>query len=133
MNFMRMLAVSKNIFKRLRHDRRTIGMIVLMPIIFMVLFGFTFAGEPKEVPVIVVNLDEGITMNTTTASTINTVTNPSISFSLFYGRHDKMGAAQPHDGDLGPRFDFVAAVAFGPPLFLTHPHAACVREVVDLL
>ena len=60
MNRRRTLAVSLNIFRRLRHDPRTIGMIVMMPIIFIVLFGITFAGEPNNVPVVVVNLDGGI-------------------------------------------------------------------------
>ncbi len=65
MNVRRTLAVTMNIFKRLRHDPRTIYMIVMMPIIFIVLFGFTFAGEPSHVPTVVVNLDQGVKLDTT--------------------------------------------------------------------
>jgi len=54
--------VAANVFRRLRHDRRTVGMIVMMPIIFMVLFGFAFAGEPKNVDTIVVNMDRGASL-----------------------------------------------------------------------
>jgi ABC-2 type transport system permease protein len=37
-------------------------MIVMMPIIFIVLFGVTFAGEPNNIPVIVVDIDDGISL-----------------------------------------------------------------------
>ena len=55
-------AVASNVFNRLRHDKRTLGMIVMMPVIFMVLFGFAFAGEPKNVAMIVVNDDRNISI-----------------------------------------------------------------------
>jgi ABC-2 type transport system permease protein len=66
MKVQRILTVTKYLFKRLHHDRRTIGMIVMMPIIFMVLFGTTFSGEPNNVPTIVVNLDQGVSLDATT-------------------------------------------------------------------
>ncbi len=56
----RILAMARNILLRLVHDRRTLGMILVMPIIFMGLFGFAFAGEPEDIGIIVVNLDTGI-------------------------------------------------------------------------
>ncbi|MFQ6128262.1 MAG: ABC transporter permease [Thermoplasmata archaeon] len=55
----RILAMARNIFLRLLHDRRTLGMIFIMPIIFMGLFGFAFAGEPEDINTIVVNHDTG--------------------------------------------------------------------------
>ena len=55
-------AVASNVFNRLRHDKRTLGMIVMMPVIFMVLFGFAFAGEPKNVAMIVVNDDSNLSI-----------------------------------------------------------------------
>jgi ABC-2 type transport system permease protein len=54
------LAMAKNISLRLLHDRRTLGMIFIMPIIFMGLFGFAFAGDPENIDTIVVNHDTGI-------------------------------------------------------------------------
>ena len=54
------LAMARNIMLRLVHDRRTLGMIFIMPIIFIGLFGFAFAGEPEDIGTVVVNLDTGI-------------------------------------------------------------------------
>lgn len=53
------LAMARNISLRLLHDRRTLGMIFIMPIIFMGLFGFAFAGDPENIDTIVVNHDTG--------------------------------------------------------------------------
>lgn len=58
----RILAMARNILLRLVHDRRTLGMIFVMPIIFIGLFGFAFAGEPEDIGTIVVNLDTGIAL-----------------------------------------------------------------------
>lgn len=59
------LAVTKNNFRQLSHDRRTVGMIVMMPILFIILFGFTFAGEPENIRTMLVDADEGaeVTVN----------------------------------------------------------------------
>lgn len=54
------LAIAKNNFRQIGHDRRTVAMIVVMPILFILLFGFTFAGEPENIRTIVVNEDEGV-------------------------------------------------------------------------
>jgi ABC-2 type transport system permease protein len=54
------LAITINNFRQISHDRRTVGMIVIMPILFILLFGFTFAGEPENIRTIVVNEDEGV-------------------------------------------------------------------------
>lgn len=54
------LAIAKNNFRKIRHDRRTLGMIIVMPLMFMFLFGFTFAGEPTNVRTILVNEDLGV-------------------------------------------------------------------------
>lgn len=54
------LAIANNNFRKIRHDRRTLGMIIIMPLMFMFLFGFTFAGEPTNIRTILVNEDEGV-------------------------------------------------------------------------
>jgi ABC-2 type transport system permease protein len=43
----------------LKHDKRTVGFLVLMPLFLIALFGYTFGGSVKDVPIIVVNLDQG--------------------------------------------------------------------------
>ncbi|MCX6651327.1 MAG: ABC transporter permease [Methanomassiliicoccales archaeon] len=60
MNAKRMLAVTRKVLRSLKHDRRTVGFLVLMPIFMIAIFGFTFGGEVKGVEVYVVNLDEGV-------------------------------------------------------------------------
>lgn len=59
----RSIIIARNILLRIRHDRRTLVMIVMMPLLFMFLFGYTFAGEPENVKVIVVNDDAGVLMS----------------------------------------------------------------------
>jgi len=60
MRLSRVVAMARNVLLRLIRDRRTLGMIFIMPIIFIGLFGFAFAGEPEEIKTIVVNHDSGI-------------------------------------------------------------------------
>ena len=59
MNAKRTFAVTRKVLRSLRHDRRTVGFLVLMPIFMIAIFGFTFGGEVKDVEVYVVNLDQG--------------------------------------------------------------------------
>jgi len=57
----RAFAVSHRLLGELRHDRRSMIFITLMPIIAMSLFGFTFTGTVQDINVAVVNLDAGVT------------------------------------------------------------------------
>ncbi len=52
-------AVAKNVLRQIRRDRRTLAMIVLGPLVIMVLFGYSFAGEPHDIGFAVVNDDSG--------------------------------------------------------------------------
>ncbi len=58
MKLQRALVVAKKNLRSLRHDRRTVGFLVLMPLLMITVFGYTFGGDPKELPVYVVNLDQ---------------------------------------------------------------------------
>lgn len=60
MEFARALAITKRIFRGLKHDRRTLGLIVLAPLLAMFIFGVAFSGNVEDVKVIVVNSDEGV-------------------------------------------------------------------------
>lgn len=55
----RAFAITKRIFRGLRHDPRTVALIVIAPILAMTLFGIAFSGEVEDVDVVVVNFDEG--------------------------------------------------------------------------
>ncbi len=53
----RILAVAKKNLRSLKHDKRTIGFLVLMPLLMITIFGYTFGGNVRNVDVYVVNLD----------------------------------------------------------------------------
>jgi ABC-2 type transport system permease protein len=59
MNLHRMLAVARKTLRALKHDRRTAGFLVFMPLFMIALFGYTFGGDLKDVDVFVMNLDAG--------------------------------------------------------------------------
>ncbi len=68
MNMQRAVAVAKRVFIDLKRDRRTLGMIVIVPILFMLAFGFVFQGDVKDVRVLVVNDDTGGGLGNTSVS-----------------------------------------------------------------
>lgn len=53
----RVLAVAKKNLRSLKHDRRTVGFLVMMPLLMITIFGYTFGGDVKNVDVYIVNLD----------------------------------------------------------------------------
>ncbi|OLS21703.1 MAG: Inner membrane transport permease YbhS [Candidatus Heimdallarchaeota archaeon LC_2] len=55
----RMFTITKRVLKQITRDRRTFGMIVMMPILIMVVFGFALSGEVKNTPVLLENADTG--------------------------------------------------------------------------
>lgn len=59
MNARRTLAVARKALSQFRHDRRTLGFIVAMPLLMVVVFGYTFGGEVHNVRTLVVNRDAG--------------------------------------------------------------------------
>jgi ABC-2 type transport system permease protein len=62
MNIHRAFAITKRIFRGLRHDRRTVALMFLAPIVAMCVFGLAFSGDVKDVHVVVVNQDTGFTI-----------------------------------------------------------------------
>ncbi len=59
MKLSRALAVTKRILRGLRHDRRTVALIVIAPILAMFIFGIAFSGSVSDVAVGIVNHDDG--------------------------------------------------------------------------
>jgi len=72
MTIPRTLAVTKRLFREMRNDKRTIGMIFIAPLFAMFVFGLAFSGEVHDVNLIIVNEDEGY---------IHPLLNTSISLS----------------------------------------------------
>jgi len=59
MNPRRILAVTRKSLSQFRHDKRTLGFVVGMPLLMVIAFGYTFGGEVHDVRTFVVNEDQG--------------------------------------------------------------------------
>jgi ABC-2 type transport system permease protein len=55
-------AVAWRVLKQIGRDRRTLGMMIAMPAIIMLIFGFALGGEVKNVPITIDNQDSGYTV-----------------------------------------------------------------------
>jgi ABC-2 type transport system permease protein len=58
----RVVAVAWRVLKQISRDKRTLGMMIAMPAIIMLIFGFALGGEVKNVPIAVDNQDAGYTV-----------------------------------------------------------------------
>lgn len=58
----RVIAVTWRILTQISRDRRTIALMIFIPAIIMLIFGFVLGGQPKNLPVIVDNQDAGYTV-----------------------------------------------------------------------
>ena len=60
MRLRRTLAFSRRALLQFRHDRRTFAFVLLMPLLMILIFGYTFGGDVKGIALEVVNHDTGI-------------------------------------------------------------------------
>jgi ABC-2 type transport system permease protein len=71
-SFRRSAAVSVRVLTQIRRDRRTLGMMIAMPAVIMLIFGFALGGQVSNAPVLVDNRDAGYSATVgTTTITIN--------------------------------------------------------------
>jgi ABC-2 type transport system permease protein len=54
----RMFTMTRRVLRQLVRDKRTFGMILIMPILIMIIFGYALSGEVNNVPIIVINEDQ---------------------------------------------------------------------------
>ncbi|MFA5772334.1 MAG: ABC transporter permease [Thermoplasmata archaeon] len=59
MNARRTLAFTRRTLMQFRHDRRTFAFVLVMPLLMILIFGYTFGGEVSNVKVEVINQDVG--------------------------------------------------------------------------
>ena len=59
MNVQRVLAITLRVFRGFKHDKRSIGLMVIAPLVAMTVFGIAFGGEVTNIDVIIVNEDAG--------------------------------------------------------------------------
>ena len=50
-------AVMRNVLRRIVQDRRTLVLIALIPLFFVLLYGYSFSGRPLNLRVFIVNQD----------------------------------------------------------------------------
>jgi ABC-2 type transport system permease protein len=60
MNFKRVMAIIKKEFFQIKRDKRTIAIIILMPIMELLLFGYAASTSVDHIPTVVFNNDIGI-------------------------------------------------------------------------
>jgi ABC-2 type transport system permease protein len=59
MRLRRTLAFSRRALLQFRHDRRTFAFVLIMPLLMILIFGYTFGGDVKGIAIEVVNHDTG--------------------------------------------------------------------------
>ena len=64
MKLQRTIAFSKRALLQFRHDRRTFAFVLVMPLLMILIFGYTFGGDVKGIVIEVVNYDTGISVGT---------------------------------------------------------------------
>ena len=60
-SFKRVFLITRRVLRQISRDRRTFGMIIIMPIIVMLIFGIVLGGDIKNIPILVDNEDIGYT------------------------------------------------------------------------
>ena len=64
----RTLAFSRRALLQFRHDRRTLAFVLIMPLFMILIFGYTFGGDVKNITIEVVNHDTGLQPGTSPVS-----------------------------------------------------------------
>jgi ABC-2 type transport system permease protein len=64
MRLRRTVAFSRRALLQFRHDRRTFAFVLIMPLLMILIFGYTFGGDVKGITIEVVNYDTGILAET---------------------------------------------------------------------
>ena len=112
MNLNRVLTLARRVIRQLMHDRRTMALVIVMPILLLTLGAILFRAEPATVPLGVVNLDEGLSVG---AGTI--VLGQRIVDELAAGNAFTLLALQPDEGDERLRDGTVQGVLILPADF----------------
>jgi len=57
---MKSFTIMRNVLWRIARDRRTLFLIVLLPLFFVLLYGNSFSGSFRNLPIVIVNQDNGL-------------------------------------------------------------------------
>lgn len=115
MKLNRVMAIARKNLRALKHDRRTVGFLVLMPLLMITIFGYTFGGDVKNLGVYIVNLDAAPANESVATSIINDIlTRQTLEVKITYGPQDlaldpvTLATQKVRDADIW------AAIVFGP-------------------
>ena len=64
-------AVSWRVLKQISRDRRTLGMMIAMPAVIMLIFGFALSGQVKHVPILLDNQDSGFSIDVASSASFH--------------------------------------------------------------
>ncbi len=78
----RVMAVTWRVLKQIFRDRRTLSLMIIMPAVIMLIFGFALGGEVKNAPILVNNQDTGYNVTTGQSSTTSFHFGDNITSSL---------------------------------------------------
>jgi len=70
-SFQRVGAVSWRVLKQISRDRRTLGMMIAMPAVIMLIFGFALGGQVKHLPILVDNQDSGFSVGVASSTSFH--------------------------------------------------------------
>jgi len=111
----RIMAIARKNLRALKHDRRTVGFLVLMPLLMITIFGYTFGGDVKNLGVYIVNLDAAPANESVATPIINDIlTRQTLEVKITYGPQDlaldpvTLATQKVRDADIW------AAIVFGP-------------------
>ena len=95
MNLRRTLEIARKTLRSLKHDRRTAGFLVLMPLFMIAIFGYTFGGELRDVEVVVVNMDSGGTNGSVADMIVSEMSRgETLRLTVLSGGQDRPAAAE---------------------------------------
>ena len=60
MSAKRIFAIARRVMRQIRHDRRTVALMILAPMLMLTLGAILFRADPAVIPLGIVNEDEGL-------------------------------------------------------------------------
>ena len=85
----RVLAIARKNLRALKHDKRTVGFLVLMPLLMITIFGYTFGGDVKDLGVYIINLDSAPAESSVSGAIIEDIlTRETLKVKEIYGPED---------------------------------------------
>jgi ABC-2 type transport system permease protein len=96
MKVSRAFAVTKRVLRDLKNDRRTLVLIFVSPLLVMTIFGVAFAGDVKDVRVVVVNSDTAVASSSLSDKIVSNLDTSVVNVA--YANNESDAVAQVQNG-----------------------------------